>query len=313
MTILATLPALIRPLIEHRLPDWITPRWFLTKDEALASAADAEIGWFDLYHKTEIAEVITAATAMKWLNSIYAGADHVPLPLLRERGTVFTNGAGINAVTIAEYVVMGMLTVAKGYDAVLRARDRHEWLTDSPGKVELAGSSALLLGAGAIGGLVRTRLEAFDVAVTTVRRTPGPGDLGPDDWRTRLGEFDWVILAVPATPETDRMIGAAELAAMKPSAVLINIARGEVIDQDALVAALATKSIAAAFLDVTTPEPLPPGHPLWGLPNAHITMHVSGRAQDKMFVRSAARFLENLERYRSGAPLCNRVDLTLGY
>lgn len=310
---LATLPALIRPLIESRLPGWIAPRWFMTKDEALASAGDAEIGWFDLYDKAEIAEVVTAATSMKWLNSIYAGADHVPLDLLRGRGVTFTNGAGINAITIAEFVVMGMLTVAKGYRDVVAAQMRHEWLTDSPGKVELAGSKALLLGAGAIGSLVRTRLEAFDVAVTTVRRTPAPGDLGPGDWRARLGDFDWVILAVPATPETDRMIGAAELAAMKPSAVLINIARGEVIDQDALVTALAKKQIAAAFLDVTTPEPLPPGHPLWGLPNAHITMHLSGRAQDKMFVRSAERFLTNLDRYAKREPLTNVVDLSLGY
>ncbi len=311
--ILATLPALIRPLIESRLPDWLDARWFMTKDDALATAHDAEIGWFDLYHKHEIAEVVKAAASMTWLNSIYAGADHVPLDLLEKRGTVFTNGAGINAITIAEYVVMGMLTVAKGYDQVLRARDRHEWLMDSPGKVELAGSRALLLGAGAIGGLVRTRLEAFDVTVTTVRRTPGPGDLGPQDWRAKLGEFDWVILAVPATPETDRMIGAPELAAMKPSAGLINIARGEVIDQDALVTALTKKQIAAAFLDVTTPEPLPPGHPLWGLPNAHITMHLSGRAQDKMFVRSAERFLANLDRYAKREPLTNVVDLSLGY
>jgi len=309
----ATLPALIRPLIEGRLPEWLEPSWFMTRDEAMATAGDAEIGWFDLYHKAEIAEVVTAAARMKWLNSIYAGADHVPLGLLRERGVIFTNGAGINAITIAEYVVMGMLTVAKGYDDVLRARDRHEWLADSPGKVELAGSKALLLGARAIGGLVRTRLEVFDVAVTTVRRTPGPGDLGPNEWRARLGKFDWVILAVPATPETDRMMGAPELAAMKPGAVLINIARGEVIDQDALVTALATKQIAAAFLDVTTPEPLPPGDPLWSLPNAHITMHLSGRAQDKMFMRSAERFLANLDRYAKGETLTNVVDLSLGY
>jgi phosphoglycerate dehydrogenase-like enzyme len=310
---LATLPALVRPLLEARLPDWITPRWFTTKDEALTIASDAEIGWFDLYNKTEVATVIEAATSMKWLNSIYAGADHAPLALLHERGVAFTNGAGINAITIAEYVIMGMLTVAKGYRTVVEAQARHEWLIDSPGKIELAGSKALLLGAGAIGGLVKTRLEAFDVRVTTVRRTPGPGDLGPNDWRAQIGDYDWIILAVPATPETDRMIGATELAAMKPSAVIINIARGEVIDQDALVTALSEKRIGAAFLDVTTPEPLPPGHPLWTLPNAHITMHLSGRAQDKMFVRSADRFLENLVRYRDGAPLLHQVDLALGY
>jgi phosphoglycerate dehydrogenase-like enzyme len=109
------------------------------------------------------------------------------------------------------------------------------------------------------------------------------------------------------------LIGAAELAAMKSDAVVINIARGAVIDQPALVAALAEKRIGAAFLDVTTPEPLSADDPLWSLDNAHVTMHLSGRAQDKMFVRSAERFIANLERYGRGEPLEPQVDLTLGY
>ena len=310
---LATLPTLVRPLVEPHLPDWLDARWFMTKDEAFALAPDTEIGWFDMYEKRDMADAIGHTQNLRWLNSIYAGVDGMPLDHLRALGVSYTNGAGINAITIAEYVVMGMLTVAKGYDDVVRARDRREWLSDSPGKVELAGTKALLLGAGAIGGLVRTRLAAFDVAVTTVRRTPAPGDLGPEDWRARLGDFDWVILAVPATAETDGMIGAPELAAMKPSAVLVNIARGSVVDQDALVAALTSRSIAAAFLDVTTPEPLPHDHPLWTLPNAHLTMHVSGRAQDKMFVRSAERFLANLDRWHRGEPLLYTVDLVRGY
>jgi phosphoglycerate dehydrogenase-like enzyme len=310
----ATLPALIRPLIEARLPEWLEVRWFVTKEEALENAPHAEIGWFDMYDKADVSAAIASATNLNWLNSIYAGIDGMPLDLLIERGVAYTNGAGINAVTIAEYVVMGMLTVAKGYDDVVRARDRHEWLTDSPGKVELAGSKALLLGAGAIGGLIQTRLAAFDVAVTIVRRTPtSANELGPDEWRARLGEFDWVILAVPATLETNGMIGASELAAMKTTATLINIARGSVVDQDALIAALSAKTIAHAFLDVMTPEPLPPEHMLWATPNAHITMHLSGRAQDKMFVRSADRFLENLDRWHRGEPLLHQVDLARGY
>ena len=310
----ATLPALVRPLIESRLPDWLDVRWFTTKDEAFQHGPGSEIGWFDMYDKPDMAAAIAKARDLKWLNSIYAGIDGMPLDLLAERGVIYTNGAGINAVTIAEYVVMGMLTVAKGYDEVVRARDRKEWLQDSPGKVELAGSKALVLGAGAIGALIATRLTAFDVAVTIARRTPtAANELGPDQWRTRLGEFDWIILAVPATAETDGMIGSAELQSMKSTAVVINIARGSVIDQNALVEALTTKAIAAAFLDVTTPEPLPVDHPLWALPNAHITMHLSGRAQDKMFVRSAERFLDNLGRWHRGEPLLHQVDLLRGY
>ncbi len=312
MTI-AVMSGLIRPLLEPQLPADLDVRWFMSTEQALELAPLADIGWFDLNDKAEMFKIISAATNLKWLNSIYAGVDGMPLAQLKAQGTVVTNGAGINAITIAEYVVMGMLTVAKGYRDVVRAQDRHEWLMDSPGKVELYGSKALLLGYGAIGKLIDERLKPFGVDVTVVRRTPGPNSLAPDAWRALLGEFDWVILAVPATPETENMIGADELATMKQSATLINIARGSVVEQDALVKALTDKQIGAAFLDVTTPEPLPADHPLWSLDNAHITMHLSGRAQDKMFIRSATRFLENLTRYRNGQPLEPQVNLELGY
>ena len=309
----AVLSALARPLLEPRLPEWVEPRWFATTEQLFDLAPEAEIGWFDLYKKEDMAEGMRRAVKMKWFNTIYAGLDGMPLDLLQQRGVRVTNGAGINAVTIAEYVVMGMLTVAKGYDDVVRARDRREWLTEAPGKMELAGSKALLIGLGAIGALVRTRLAAFDVDVTAVRRSPAPCDLGPDDWRAKLGDFDWVILAVPATTATDGMIGATELAAMKSTATLVNVARGSVVDQDALVQALQSGVIAHAFLDVTTPEPLPTDHILWSLPNAHLSMHLSGRSQDKMFLRAAERFLENLGRWHRGEALLHQVDLARGY
>lgn len=312
MTILA-ISGLIRPMLEARLPQGLDVRWFMTHDEAMAAVAEAEIGWFDMNDQAAMAETLRAATKLKWLNSIYAGLDFLPMDVLVERGITVTNGAGINAITIAEYVVMGMLNIAKGYRDVVRAQDRHEWLFDSPGKRELAGSKALLLGYGAIGKLIQPRLEAFDVEVSVVRRSPGENTLGPDEWRARLGEFDWIILAVPATPETEGMIGAGELAAMKSDAVIINIARGSVIDQPALVDALERKAIGGAFLDVTTPEPLPADHPLWSLDNAHVTMHLSGRAQSKMFLRSGDRFLDNLGKYLRGEEIGPVFDPRLGY
>src|SRR3546814_6784613 len=112
MTI-TVLSGLMRPLVESRLPGWVEPRFFANKEEAMAMAPQAEIGWFDMYDKQGMAAVIAAAEKLKWLNSIYAGVDGMPLDLLANRGVVVTNGAGINAITIAEYVVMGMLTVAK--------------------------------------------------------------------------------------------------------------------------------------------------------------------------------------------------------
>jgi phosphoglycerate dehydrogenase-like enzyme len=312
MTILA-ISGLIRPMLEPHLPANLDVRWFMTHEEAMDAVAEAEIGWFDMNDQAAMAETLRAAKKLKWLNSIYAGLDFLPMDVLIERGITVTNGAGINAITIAEYVLMGMLNIAKGYRDVVRAQDRHEWLLDSPGKRELAGSKALLLGYGAIGRLIEPRLKAFDVDVTVVRRSAGENTLGPDEWRARLSEFDWVILAVPSTPETEGMIGAAELAAMNRECVIVNIARGSVIDQPALIQALESKAIAGAFLDVTTPEPLPADHPLWSLDNAHVSMHLSGRAQSKMFIRSGERFLDNLGKYLRGEPVAPVFDPRLGY
>jgi phosphoglycerate dehydrogenase-like enzyme len=309
----AVLSSLIRPLVEPRLPEWVEPHWFMSVEEAIDLAPRAEIGWFDFNEHAPMIEAVTAATSLKWLNSIYAGLDFLPLDLLRERGTIVTNGVGINAITIAEYIVMLMLAHAKGYREVVQAQGKHEWLLDSPGKRELHGERVLLFGLGAIGSLVKPRLEAFGMEVVPVRRSGADGALTPDEWRSQLGSFDWIILALPSTPETHHMIGAGELAAMKGTAVLVNFARGDVVDQDALTAALEAKSIEAALLDVTDPEPLPADHPLWALPNAQVTMHLSGRAQTKMFMRSADRFIENLHKWHAGEPVQPQFDLTLGY
>ncbi len=117
----AALSAMIRPLVEPRLPEWVEPLWFTSKEQALDFAPQAEIGWFDLNEKEPMIEIARAATNLKWLNSIYAGLDFMPLDILKERGVVVTNGVGINAITIAEYVVMLMLSHAKGYRDVVRA------------------------------------------------------------------------------------------------------------------------------------------------------------------------------------------------
>lgn len=296
-----------------QLPDWIEPRWFATTEELYALAPEAEIGWFDGFHVDPEHRAVHLAGKLRWLNTVGAGVDSYPLALLRQRGVTFTNGAGLNAIPIAEYVVMGMLAVAKGYREVVRAQERHEWLHDAPGKVELYGGKALILGAGSIGSRVAALLEAFGMEVATVRRTPAPGVLGPGEWRARLGEFDWVIVAVASTEDTRGMIGAAELAAMKPDAALVNVSRGFVVDTEALLASLRARRLGAAFLDVTDPEPLPADHPLWDFDNVHITMHLSGRSQTLLIRRGVERFLANLERYRRGEPLSHTVDLTLGY
>jgi phosphoglycerate dehydrogenase-like enzyme len=208
---------------------------------------------------------------------------------------------------VAEFAVMTMLTVAKDFPAVVRAQDRREFLDDAPGTRELAGSKALILGQGAIGHAIDRMLRGFVVETETVRRSSALG------WKDRLGTFDWIVLALPGTAETRGLIGAAELAAMKREAVLINFARADIIDEAPVIAALRDKRIAAAVLDVTDPEPLPPGHPLWALDNAHLTMHLSGIPTPASLRRAAERFARNCEHFRNGEPLEARVDLKLGY
>jgi len=309
----AVLTASVRPYLEGRLPGWIEPRWFGTPEELLELAPEAEIGWFDAFGQNTMPEAMLRAERMRWMVTVASGVNHLPLDLLAERGAILTNGAGLHAVTIAEYVLLGMLTIAKGYREVVRAADRHEWLIEPPGTGELQGTSALIVGAGSIGGRTAHLLRAFDVAVTQVRRGADEGSLGPDEWRSRLDQFDWVLVAVPSTPETREMFGEREFAAMKPGAAILNFARGEVIDTDALLAAIDSGRIGAAFLDVTDPEPLPADHPLWNRDNVHISMHLSGRSQDRIFERGAERFLANLERWNRGEQLHHRVVLERRY
>ncbi|MCB2078608.1 MAG: D-2-hydroxyacid dehydrogenase [Novosphingobium sp.] len=309
----AVLNAFTKPMLEGRLPGWLDARFFGSTEELYELAPLAEIGWFDSFDLPSTYEATRLATNMKWLNTLAAGIDPFPLDLLRERSVTMTNGAGLNAITIAEYAVMGMLVIAKGYREVVRSQERREWLHEAPGKQELYGSKALIVGAGGIGGRVGELLRPWGVDVTGVRRRPAPGVLTADEWRSRLGDFDWVIIAVPSTPDTDKMMGAAEFAAMKPGASVLNFARGAVLDQDALMDALERGTVGGAFLDVTDPEPLPSDHPLWTFDNVHITSHLSGRSQDKLFLRSADRFVENLELWKQGKPLVSQVDLSLGY
>ncbi len=316
---IAAMASLVRPLVEPHC-DGLDVTWFTSTEEAMEIAPHAEIGWFDMYDKEKMAQVLGAATNLKWLNSIYAGVEHFPLDQLKQQGTIVTNGAGLNSSPIAEFVVMGMLSAAKRTDKLLELQSQQEWPEQAPGTTELADGKALIIGYGGIGQQVAKKLSGFEMDVTAVRRTAsddpaglGTEVIGTDDWQARLGEFDWVIVSAPATTETQKLLGADEFAAMKPSAWLINVARGSLVDQPALVEALNSKAIGGAMLDVTDPEPLPKGDPLWTADNCFITMHVSGVAQTRMFQRAAARFVENLARYQKGSDMIAVADLDRGY
>lgn len=312
MTI-ALINAQSRALLEGKLPDGVEALWWEGGEDLIAKAPQADLAWLDPVRPALAVEAIARMEKLRWYMAMSSGVDWLPLDIFRERGVTLTNGAGIHAQSVAEYAVMGMLTTAKGWRQVVRAQDRHEWLAEPPGKAELLDSKVLVLGAGEIGGRIAEILRVFGADVTVARRRAGAGELGPDEWRGALGRFDWVILIVPSTPETYRMFGSAELAAMKPGAVLLNFARGTVIDQDALLAAIDSGHLGGAFLDVTDPEPLPADHPLWSRENVHVSMHLSGRAQDALFQRGAARFLDNLGRFVRGESLAHVVDLSRGY
>lgn len=315
---MTTLPILAvvtaaRPFLEPLLPEGIDVRWIDGAGDAAAKVKGAEIGWLDLFPGDGMPEMIAAATDLRWLNTWRAGVDALPVSLLRERGVALTNGSGVHDVAISEHAVAGMFALAKHLPDVVRAHDRHEWMKPIP-STNIDGSTVLVIGYGSIGRRIGAMLTALGATVTGVRRTAdGSGVIGPDDWRPRLGEFDWIVLAAPGTADTRHMIGAAELAAMKPGARLVNIARGTLVDQPALIAALAAGGIAGAFLDTVDPEPLPATDPLWDAPNALITMHLSGRAQTGQWERAAPLFAANLKRWIAGEPLKNRVDYDLGY
>lgn len=309
------LPEHLRALIAPKVPDGVDLRGFANLEEALALAPEAEIGWFDDFVNGIFFKAPPAAVNAKWLNTMGAGLDVFPIQLFAQRGQVFTNGVGLTPDLIADFTVMGVLSLAKRLDEIVRAHDRQEWLRKPPGTFEMLGSKALIIGYGAIGSEIGKRLRVFGVDVTGVRRSADadPAVIGPNDWRPRLAEFDWIILAAPDTSATRAMIGPDELAAAKPGAFIVNIARGSLIDQPALIAALESGQIGAAFLDPTTPEPLPADDPLWKAPNTIITMHKSGASQTTGARRGVERFLANLERYLKGEPLEHVVDFARGY
>jgi phosphoglycerate dehydrogenase-like enzyme len=305
------------------LPAGVVIDWFESYDEILAAVPEADVLLLGPDRGWEMAPVLAAAPRLRWTHTRAAGVDRgqlQPMSTFRERGITVTNGSGISSVPIAEYVVMAVLAVAKGLPALLAQQAERAWVKPTATR-EVLGSKALLLGFGDVGRAVAQRLQPFGVEVTAVRRRPGADDagtagvtevVGPDDWRPRLAEFDWVVLTAPLTPETRHLVGAPELAAMKDDAWLVNVSRGGVVDQAALTVALSAEAIGGAVLDVTEPEPLPADHALWGLPNAIVTPHCSW-VSPSFGARASELFLENLRRWCTGAPLRNVVDLEAGY
>lgn len=261
---------------------------------------------------------IDAAPALRWFQVINAGVDRMAEQGMLSRGFTVTNVSGLAAAPIAEWVMGAIVMLAKGMHTSVRDQTGHRWAFRFTGEVK--GKTIGIAGMGAIGRETARRARAFGMRVIASRRRVAPGDTDDDcdllvpysGLATLLAESDYVVLCVPLTKETVGLIGEAELRLMKPTAALLNIARGQVVDQGALIAALRDGTIAAAALDVTDPEPLPPDSPLWDMPNVILTPHVSG-AVEGYGHRAVEIFLRNLQHFVAGEALENVVDPVLAY
>lgn len=246
---------------------------------------------------------------LKWFHTFSAGVDAPVFQALLDWGTLLTNSSGASAPSIAQYVLAMMLHVTKRVGEWREQQARREWRQLGTG--ELTGQTVGIVGTGAIGGEVARLAHAFGMRVLGVRRSGKPTRYVHEMFTVRrllpmLKQCDFVVLACPLTQETEGLIGEDELRAMKPTATLINIARGRVIDEAALIQALREGWIGGACLDVFSVEPLPETSPLWDLPNAVVTPHNSGFSPLNM-ERSMAIFLDNLDRFVRGKKLRNLV------
>ena len=262
-------------------------------------------------------EYFDAAPNLKWFQAMNAGLERLDRAGVLRRGFAVTNASGLAAPAIAEWCIAAMFSLAKLFPAYTRNQDRHAW-ERLRGGVAIEGKTCGIVGLGAIGRETARRARANGMRVIASRRTVEGDDPDCDallpysDLHALLAESDYVVLCVPLTRETTHLIDAAALEAMKPTASLLNIARGEVVDQDALIAALRDGTIASAALDVTTPEPLPAESPLWALPNVLVTPHISG-ASDRRDGSAVALLIDNLRRYLANEPLRNLARPELGY
>lgn len=265
--------------------------------------------------EARIRRIVTVPT-VRWVQTITAGVDRVAATLPAEQPPLLTNAQGIFDVPIAEMVLAYILAITKRLrDLEAQQRD-HTWHILRLG--ELAGMTVGIVGLGSIGSEIARRCKALDMRVLATRRHPGKGSayadevVAPDRLSYLLAASHFVVIAAPLTPETRRMIGAPQLRQMPEDGWLINIARGDIVDQPALVAALREGWIGGAALDVFEEEPLPDGSPLWDMENVIVTPH-NAWSSPHFREREAELFLDNLARYVGGRELRNVVDPGRGY
>ncbi|MFW5948807.1 MAG: D-2-hydroxyacid dehydrogenase [Halolamina sp.] len=296
--------------------------------EQLLDALRAELPAADLLSAAtpgETAERLPAADALitgrldadllddaeiEWVQALSAGTDSYPQETLAERGIALTSAAGVHAEPIGEQVLGGMLAFERGFLDAMRQKERGSWERIEGG--ELQGKTLGVVGLGAIGSRVAELGSAFGMAVLGTKRDPSTAPdavdecFGPEGYTDLCRRVDYLVLACPLTEETEGLIGADELRLLDGDAVLVNVARGAVVDEDALVRALQYGWIRGAVLDVFQTEPLPADSPLWTLSNVLLTPHMAGSTPKKA-ERWAEIIGENYRRFGTDEPLRNRV------
>jgi phosphoglycerate dehydrogenase-like enzyme len=325
----------ITPRALQRIKEGLPEDWTLTNIEApVSSRGDGHGVSAELLAAAPGCEVylgsgvpkdffLAAQPTLRWVHTGSAGVGAALFPEMIESNVVLTNSAGVHAPPMAESVLGMMLYFARGLDFAVRDQLEGRWDqtafgTSASPVTELSGATLGIVGYGGVGRAVAEKARCFGMRVIATRRKSQSSDDGTEIVTGRTGlervlsEADVVVITIPATAETSRLIGAQELALMKPEAVLINVARGTIIDEAALIDVLRNKRIRGAGLDVFEKEPLPENSPLWQLPNALILPHVSATTPH-FWGRQASFILENFARYLAGRPLINVVDKRAGY
>ena len=296
---------------------------FAARDTAREAIAEAEV----VVGGNLPADLLAAAKRLRWVSFWSAGLDNKLTPEILARDLRITNASGVHGPNIAEHVLTFMLMFTRRMPHYLRAQIAGEWQrSPSPNfhavtAGELTGQTLGIVGLGHIGEELARRAKAFDMRVIATKRDPAARHAGaaqldallaPERLPELLAESDHVCIALPYTPQTHHLFDAAMLSRMKPTAILYNIARGKIVDEAALIAALQAGRLAGAGLDVFETEPLPADSPLWKMENVIITPHVAG-ITPYYFPRAAALFAANLNRYLAGQPLANLYDPQRGY
>ena len=307
-------------LLRAALPD--DPILAVRGDELGAAAeADAAFGGFGA-EAQRLRAVVAGSPRLRWVHTFSAGVDHHVPELARYDRIVLTNNSGAYDAPIAEHVIAMIFAAARRIPEHLAAQQRHEWQRETP-HTEVRGATLVILGMGSIGSELARLASGLGMHVIGVRRDVSRRDpkapaqgvdriVSTDRFSEVAREADYLAVTAALTPQTRGMVSAEILRTLKPTAWVINIARGPIVDEAALAAALKERRIGGAALDVFEEEPLPAGNPLWALDNAILTPHISN-SSPKVRERSLALVAENVRRFKAGEPLLNIVDRAAGY